>query len=113
MAFVTPAAGMLIVPLPVIGPPVNPAPVLTLVTVPLPVPGNVCPAAKLNTPLLPIDNPVSAGVVPPEPNNKFNVPVGLAVSFPAGSACHRKSSVTAAAVLLLYAEACRSNGFDT
>jgi hypothetical protein len=34
MVFVTPAEGMLIVPLPVIGPPVNPAPVLTRVTVP-------------------------------------------------------------------------------
>lgn len=43
MLLVTPADGMLIVPLLVIGPPVNPAPVLTLVTVPLPVPvpGNV------------------------------------------------------------------------
>jgi len=42
IAFVTPAEGMLMVPLPVIGPPVKPAPVATLVTVPLPpVPGNV------------------------------------------------------------------------
>ena len=35
MLLVTPAEGMLIVPLPVIGPPVRPAPVLILVTVPL------------------------------------------------------------------------------
>jgi hypothetical protein len=34
IVFVTPAEGMLIVPLLVIGPPVRPAPVLTLVTVP-------------------------------------------------------------------------------
>jgi len=38
MALVTPAEGMLIVPLPVIGPPVRPAPVAILVTVPLPPP---------------------------------------------------------------------------
>ena len=36
MLFTTPAEGMLIVPLVVIGPPVSPAPVLTCVTVPPP-----------------------------------------------------------------------------
>src|SRR6266849_2197974 len=45
MALVTPLFGMLMVPAPVIGPPVNPAPVFTLVTVP--VPGKVCPLAKV------------------------------------------------------------------
>src|ERR1035438_602410 len=45
MALVTPAEGMLIVPLDVIGPPVRPAPVPTLVTVPFPVPGKICPEA--------------------------------------------------------------------
>jgi hypothetical protein len=112
IAFVTPALAMLIVPLPVIGPPVNPAPVATLVTVPLPDPGKVCPEANVITPLCPIESPVSAGVVPFEPNNKFNVPEGLLVSFPEGSACHRKSCVTAADVLLLYDDAWKSNGFE-
>src|ERR1700674_851139 len=49
MLLVTPAAGILIVPLLVIGPPVRPAPVPTLVTVP-PAPGKVCPGAKLRYP---------------------------------------------------------------
>lgn len=112
IAFVTPAEGMLIVPVPVIGPPVKPAPVATLVTVPPPVPGNVCPVANVINPVLAIDSPVSAGAVPFEPNSRFNVPDGLAVSFPEGSACQRKSCVTAAAVLLLYDDVCKSNGFE-
>src|SRR5437016_2297890 len=47
IVLVTPAPGIEIVPAPVIGPPVSPAPVATLVTVPLPVPGKVWPAAKV------------------------------------------------------------------
>ena len=41
MAFVTPPVAMLSVPLPVMGPPVSPAPLPTLVTVPVPTPGKV------------------------------------------------------------------------
>ena len=63
MVLVTPALGIEIVPELVIGPPVSPAPVATLVTVPLPVPGKVWPAAKVMTPVRPaIDNPLLAGV---------------------------------------------------
>lgn len=90
--FVTPAAGMLIVPLEVIGPPVSPAPVLMLMTVPLPLPpGKVCPEAKVISPLLAMERPVSAGEFPFEPKRRFNEPEGFAELFPAGSACQRKS----------------------
>ena len=72
MAFVTPAEGILIVPLAVIGPPVRPAPVLTLVTVPLPPePGKVWPEAKFIRPLLAMDSPVSAGALPFDPKSRF------------------------------------------
>ena len=108
----TPPVGMLIVPLPVIGPPVRPAPVLTVVTVPLPVPGKVCPEAKLITPLLAMESPVSAGVLPFDPKSRFNVPDGFEELFPVGSACQRKFCVTGKEVLLLYADACRSNGLE-
>lgn len=91
IVLVTPADGILIVPLEVIGPPVKPAPVLTLVTEPPPAPGNVCPEAKLITPLLAIERPVSAGVAPFDPNWRFSVPDGFAESFAAGSATQRKS----------------------
>ena len=92
IALVTPAGGMLIVPVDVIGPPVSPAPVLTLLTVPplLP-PGKVCPGAKVNRPLLAIEKPVSAGVPPFDANNKLNRPEGLDELLPVGSACQRKS----------------------
>jgi hypothetical protein len=39
----------------------------TLFTVPAPVPGNVCPVAKVMSPLLLIFKPVSAGLAVPEP----------------------------------------------
>lgn len=113
MAFVTPAAGILIVPDDVIGPPVRPAPVLTLVTVPLPLlPGKVCPGAKVTRPLLAIENPVSAGVVPFEPKSKFNEPDGFAELFAVGSATQRKSSVTAEELVLLKDEVCKSIGLE-
>jgi hypothetical protein len=116
MAFATPADGMLMVPLPVIGPPVRPAPVATLVTVPLPLPppppAKVCPGAKVINPLLAIERPVSAGAVPLAPNNKFNEPEGLEESFAAGSAIQRKSCVIALEVALLNEEDCRSSGLE-
>jgi len=112
MAFVTPAAGILIVPVLVIGPPVRPEPVLTLVTVPLPVPGKVCPDAKLTSPLLAMESPVSVGELPFAPNSRFNEPEGLEESFPVGSAIQRKSCVTADELVLLNEDACRSSGFE-
>src|ERR1700690_227244 len=111
MAFVTPAAGMLMVPLAVIGPPVKPAPVLTVVTVPLPPPlppAKVCPGANVISPLLAIESPVSAGEFPLDPNNRLSEPEGLEESFPVGSASQRKSWVTADVVVLLNEEVCRS-----
>ena len=108
MVFVTPPVAMLSVPLLVMGPPVKPAPLPTLVTVPVPVPGKVCPEANVTCPLLAIDKPVSAGVLPPEPNSKFRLADGDDVLFPTGSACQRNSSFTAALVPLLYADAAAS-----
>ena len=75
-------------------------------------PGKVCPEAKLISPLFAIDSPVSVGVLPFDPNSRFNVPEGDEVSFPVGSACQRKSSVTADEVLLLNDEACQSCGLE-
>ena len=91
-SLVTPAGGMLIVPVVLIGPPVSPAPVLMPVTVPPAVLGNVCPGAKLIRPLLAIDRPVSAGEFPLDPKSRFRVPDGFDELFPAGSACQRKSA---------------------
>src|SRR5208283_2756539 len=88
MALVTPPVAMLNVPLLVIGPPVNPGPLPTLVTVP--VPGNVCPATKVNAPVLAIESPVSAGAAPPEAKRRLRVPNGEGVLLPAGCACQRK-----------------------
>ncbi len=88
MVLVTPAAGMLIVPLVVIGPPVSPAPVPTLVTVPEPAPGKVWPVAKERIPLLLTERPVSL-IDPVTPYSKFSVAEVLAVSLPTGSACQR------------------------
>src|SRR5271156_597183 len=85
MLFVTPPAGILIVPLLVIGPPVKPAPVLTLVTVPAT--GNVCPGAKVRIPFLAIDSPVSL-TSPLTPYSRFRVAPVFVESFPVGSACH-------------------------
>src|SRR5712692_3492057 len=59
IALVTPVAAILMLPVLVMGPPVSPAPVFTLVTVP--VPGNVCPTTKVITPLLPAILTVLAG----------------------------------------------------
>ena len=112
MAFVTPAEGMLIVPLAVIGPPVRPAPVLTLVTVPPSALGKVCPGAKLISPLLAMDSPVSEGEFPVDPNSRFNEAEGLEELFPVGSACQRKSSVIGDELSLLNEDACKSNGLE-
>src|ERR1035441_2733530 len=112
MAFVTPAEGMLIVPLAVIGPPVRPAPVLTLVTVPPSALGKVWPGAKLMSPLLAIESPVSVGEFPFDPNSRFNEPEGLEELFPVGSACQRKSCVIGDELLLLNEDACKSNGLE-
>src|ERR1700674_2479470 len=112
MLLLTPAERILIVPLLVIGPPVRPAPVATLVTVPLPAPGKVCPEAKLTSPLLAMESPVSVGEVPFDPNSRFNELEGLEELFPVGSAIQRKSSVIADEVVLLNDDACKSSGFE-
>ena len=112
MLLVTPAEGMLMVPLLVMGPPVRPAPVLTLVTVPPLMLGKVWPGAKVTSPLLAMENPVSAGAFPLDPKSRFNEPEGLDELFPVGSACQRKSCVIGVALLLLNEEACRSNGLE-
>ena len=84
MAFVTPAVAMLRVPVPVIGPPVRPGPLPTLLTVPEP--GKVWPTAKVKIPLLLIFKPVSAGEAVPWPKRRFSDPVAVAVLLPTGSA---------------------------
>jgi hypothetical protein len=57
-------------------------------------------------------NPVSVAFAVPDPNNRFNVAVGEVVSFPAGSACQLKNSLTAAEVELLKLEAARLKGCE-
>lgn len=118
MLFVTPAGRILIVPLLVIGPPVRPGPVAMLMTVPLPPPlvplplPKVCPGAKVIRPLLAMERPVSVGELPFDPNSRFNLPDGVAVSLPVGSACQRKSCVTANELVLLKDDDCKSNGLE-
>jgi hypothetical protein len=102
MELLTPPVAMLSVPLDVIGPPVSPAPLATLVTVPLPAaPGKVWPLAKVITPLLATESPVSAGGAPFEPNNRLSLPEGELLLFPTGSANHRKSWFCGLPALLL------------
>ena len=98
-----------IVTVPLVPPPLRPVPAVTPVIVPLP--GKVCPLAKLIRPLLAIERPVSAGVLPP-PNNRFSFPEGEGVLLPTGSACQRKSWSTAVLVPLLNEEACVSRGLE-
>src|SRR3984893_7257697 len=90
MLLVTPAAGILIVPVLVIGPPVRPAPVATLVTVPLPVPGKVCPDAKFRIPFEATDNPVWLRS-PGTPYSRLSVAPVFAELFPTWAACQRKT----------------------
>ena len=89
MGLLTPLVAMLNVPLVVIGPPVSPGPLPTLVTVPMP--GKLCPVAKVIWPLLAMFNPVSVGVAPLAPNNRSSLPDGELVLLPTGSASHWKS----------------------
>jgi hypothetical protein len=86
MALLTPLGAMLKDPLDVIGPPVSPAPLATLVTVPLPVFGKVCPLAKVITPLLAICSPVSVGAFAPDPYSRLKAPLGVGVPLPTASA---------------------------
>src|SRR5208337_3115633 len=83
----------------------------TLFTVPT-VEGNVCPLANVIWPLFEIDSPVSVGVAVPDPNSRFNLPTGVALLLPTGSACQRKVSFTGFSVLLLYAEAVKFSGCE-
>jgi hypothetical protein len=63
MLFVIAPLGTLRLTLPLLPPPLNPAPAVTPVMVP--VPGKVCPDAKLIWPLLAMFNPVSASFPDP------------------------------------------------
>ena len=74
--------------MPLVPPPVRPDPVAVVIPVIVPVPGKVCPVAKVICPLLAIFSPVSDGLVAPSPNSRFKVPEGVPVSLPAGSDCH-------------------------
>ena len=82
----------------------------TLFTVPGPVPGNVCPTANVNRPLLLIFSPVSVGTAAPVPYSRFSVPDAVAVLFPAGSACNWNVCGTAVTVPLLKADATKFSG---
>src|SRR5580658_4055278 len=104
------------VPLPVTGEPLtvksdDGALSPTLFTVPT-FDGNVCPLANVTWPLLEIDSPVSVGVAVPDPNSRFNLPKGVALLLPTGSACQRKVSFTAFRVLLLNDEAVKFIGCE-
>src|SRR5215469_1033107 len=63
-------------------------------------------------PVLLMERPVSAGVAEPEANSRLNLPKGLAVLFPTGSACQRKCWLRAAWVLVLKTEANASSGWE-
>lgn len=80
----------------------------TLVTVPVPVPGNVCPAAKVSRPLPLIFNPVSAGAAVPVAYSKLSAPEAVALLLFSSSACHWNFCATAVAVVLLKTEAMKS-----
>jgi len=54
-------------------------------------PAKLCPGAKVMIPFAATDKPVSAGLPPLPPNNKFSVPDGAAVLLLAGSACQRNT----------------------
>src|SRR4030088_1631111 len=92
---------------PLVPPPVSPLPLAVVTPVMVPAPGNVCPVAKVKSPLLLSFNPVSVGVAVPEPNSRFSVPDGVVVLLPAASAFHWKAWLMAAWVLLLNDEATR------
>src|SRR5579864_2416290 len=100
------------VTLPLPPPPVRSDPAVTPVIVPFPVPGKVCPAANVICPLLAMFRPVSAALLVPEANSRFNVPEGVAVLLLAGSACHWNVCVTAFPVLLLNDEAAWFRGCE-
>jgi len=98
-------------PVPVIGPPVRPAPVATLVTVPLPVPGKVWPRRNSPAPCSHGRTPFPRAPVPFDPNSRFKEPEGDDVVVPRRLCLpSEKSCVTAAALLLLYEDACKSMG---
>src|SRR5271163_4525474 len=63
---------------PLVAPPLRPEPVAVVIPVMVPAPGNFCPVANVNCPVLAIFKPVSAGVAVPHPHNTLNVAEGLA-----------------------------------
>src|SRR5580704_7425752 len=98
--------------LPLLPPPLRPAPAVTPVMVPSPVPGNVCPGAKVIRPLLAMCSPVSAGMFGAVANSRFNVADGDAVLFPTGSANQWNTWFAAALVPLLKVEATSPRPFE-
>src|SRR5580704_5291999 len=98
--------------LPLLPPPLRPAPAVTPVMVPSPVPGNVCPGAKVIRPLLAMCSPVSAGMFGAVANSRFNVADGDAVLFPTGSANQWNTWLAATLVPLLKVEATRPRPFE-
>src|ERR1700689_5192358 len=66
----------------------------TLVTEPPP-DGNVWPVANVISPLFEIESPVSAGAAVPDPNSRLNLPDGVVLLLPTGSACQRRVSFPA------------------
>ncbi len=106
---------MLSVPLLVTGEPVTVKSVEgaaspTLFTVPAP--GNVCPVANVNSPLLLTFSPVSAGVAVPVAYSRFSVPEAVVVLLFTGSACNWNVCATAVEVPLLNTDATKLCGRD-
>ena len=83
------------VTVPEVPPPRSAVPAMTLVMVPAPVPGKVCPGAKLMVPFALKEKPVSVGEPLPAVESRFSVAVGEAVLLPWGSACNWKRGSTA------------------
>jgi len=102
MVLVTPAEGILIVPVPVIGPPSDRAS-RDVGYRPLPCRGRFG-RGELTSPVARMENPVSRGRSSIRSNSRFKEPEGDDVSFPSAR-CHRKSCVTARCALLLYEDA--------
>ena len=70
-------------------------PAMTPVMVPAPVPGKVCPGAKLMVPFALKEKPVSVGEPLPAVEEQIQGGLREAVSLPWGSACNWKRGSTA------------------
>src|SRR6202142_2759493 len=81
---------------PLVPPPVSPLPAAVVTPVMVPAPGNVCPLAKVMSPLLFMLRPVSAGVPEPDPNKRFSVAESVDLLLLTASAWNRNVCATAA-----------------